>query len=203
MKFDIYLGIMCLLVLSCKESLRREETMDIHPAFGEFVDTNEITTELELCTICDSIYNLFPKDSLAFEMLYGYPNGSRNNDAQKDFINYVDCLGKCYDLNKLLDISVLGSSIKVDVDGSNFLRHYLAEYFMNNKDKALVLYTNIDCFTFVNHLKFLYSGVESINYANKLCNYLLTYDFVEACKTVSVRPTPSCLNRNELGALRA
>jgi hypothetical protein len=186
MKIFLILLTIGLSFLSCNKRPTNQEAKQSSDFIENDNSTKEVN-ELLQCLFCDSVYNALPKDSFEFEQLYGYPNGSRQNEAQQDFLLYFNCLDSCFNLKELIVVTLLGSRIKFDADGPTFLQYYLTAYLMKNKEMALELYKKTDCKSFTKHLNFLYIGVENSNFMKRLCNYLSSLDLRDECKEKLVK----------------
>lgn len=146
-------------------------------------DSLHHSSAVEQCKKCDSIYQAIPKDSSDFEKLYGYPFGTRQHEVQSDFEGFFICLDICYDYHQLVSIVKLGSEIKYDADGPAFLQYHITEYLRENKDKALLLYTEINCIDFNSHVKFLFEGIpEHHPFLVDLCSFLQSMKIESECK---------------------
>ncbi|MEL7119638.1 MAG: hypothetical protein AAFO07_09360 [Bacteroidota bacterium] len=188
MKYVFIVAVLALSLLGCKE--RRKSISKQASNISHAAKTNEEIVD-KSCTNCDSIYNVFPQDSISFEELYSYPNGLRENEVYKDIDDYFRCLRICYDYSKLMAIVNLGCLIKYDVDGPFYVQDNIKQYLKNNKDTASKLYMDLPCDKFTKHVEFLYAGVENTKFTDELCSWLSSIILKDECKKEVV--TEYCL----------
>jgi hypothetical protein len=136
------------------------------------------------CLVCNEI--TIPKDSLSFELLYGYPNGTRQEEAYEDIQLYFKCLNECYNHDNLLMLVELSAKIKYDADGPSHLQSNFQEYIEKNKDLIYKIYEECKCDIFEKHIKFLFEGVD-FNRINEMNEILNSLDFKDTCKSKAIR----------------
>lgn len=141
------------------------------------------STIIDQCESCQLVFANFPKDSLMFEKLYGYPNGIRQSEAQDDVIAYFICLDSCYSYDNLKCVFKLAEEVKFDADGPAFLQSYLSDFLLKNENEDSEKYFNsLSCNEFKKHINFLTSGISTHDsFYPKISTYLKSLS-LDDCK---------------------
>jgi hypothetical protein len=192
MRFIIQ-SIIILTLLSCKNKPSSKESNIIA------VDTTTQSIppkKVDPCVACIDKLKAFPNDSITFERLYGYPNGTRQDQAYDDIELIFKCVNNCINNENVINLIKLSSVIKYDADGPSYLQNNLHEYIKNNKEIIEGLYDGIDCSTFKAHLMFLFEGLENSQYIAELEDVFNSLDVKDKCKSGAIKEIPSKMSHD-------
>ncbi len=177
--------VFVLFVFACREEAKKEGK-NFTSTFNKDVQTDvnpKKHRNVDHCVYCDSIYNAFPKDSIEFERLYGYPEGLRQVDAYMDVDTYFKCLDSCYDYQKILKMVELEAEIKFDADGPAYVQYNTTDYLMRNPQVAEQIYNEITCAFFEKHIQFSFEMISRYDsFYPKLCDFLQKLKVEDECK---------------------
>ncbi len=193
MKFKILL-LTLVLFHSCREQ-KNQIGINLEPKL-EHKDSvvNEKPIKANPCLECDMIYKNFPKDSLGFEKLFGYPNGLREAVSHDDIGLFFKCLKNCYNEGKLVEVIKLSTLIKFDADAPTYLRVGLTNFLKENSDIMTAIYNNTECSVFNNHINFLFQGLENSKSIKELKNELSSLKLDEECKRKVISSIPKMIS---------
>jgi hypothetical protein len=193
-----YLVFIMLLLFSCKDSKDVKEI-----SVNQQLDTlsNEKSSKDEKlanpCSKCELAYESFPIDSANFENQFGYPNGTRQQEAYDDIEQFFKCLTICFNETRLENAISLSSQIKYDADGPTYFQSNLINYIENNKELISKTYTKINCSTFSGHINFLFQGIESNSKIKEIGELLSSVKLDENCKKKVISNIPKKASMND------
>jgi hypothetical protein len=189
----LILIIIALNFQSCAEQKKQTISVTSENEISKPTNISSNSSGVDPCKECDIINKSIPVDSFSFEKLFGYPNGTRQEQAYDDIQLYFKCLNECYKSENLIKLIKLSATIKYDADGPSHVQSNLQRYIKKNKELITELYNEIECNIFKKHLKFLFEGIDSgsVNELNKVFNSLGLKD---SCKSKAIGEIPKMIS---------